>query len=140
MMNQSKTILIIDDDDFLRQAMVFLLTSVGYNVAEASTGADGIRLAKESVPDLILLDVVLPDINGIDVCRQLKQNPSPIASSIVLLSGKIIDSEAQAIGLEAGADDYRMFEANINGLQYLSARLTARSAGEVTVVVRLFNN
>lgn len=105
-MNTPDTILVIDDDDFLRQATTLLLSSTGYDVREASTGTDGLRLAREHVPDLILLDVILPDIDGIEVCRQLKHGPIPIESSIMLLSGKIIDSKTQVDGLEAGADDY----------------------------------
>jgi PAS domain S-box-containing protein len=99
-------ILIIDDEPLLLRATSRLLVGAGYQVLEAATGAEGLRLAKETRPDLVLLDVMLPDMDGLQVCRRIKEDPQLTDALVVLLSGKKVDSEEQAEGLEAGADDY----------------------------------
>jgi PAS domain S-box-containing protein len=106
MMRPLVSILIIDDDPYLRQANVHLLKKAGYQVNEAGTGHYGLQLAKECKPDLILLDVVLPDIDGFEVCRRIKTDPTLTDSYVVLLSATRIDSDSQAEALEGGADGY----------------------------------
>ena len=105
-MDKIARILIVDDDPNLLQVHSRLLKSAGYQVVEAGTGQDGLRLAKETGPDLILLDVVLPDIDGITVCRRIKADPALAGSFVILFSGLRIDSKDQAEGLAAGADGY----------------------------------
>jgi PAS domain S-box-containing protein len=99
-------ILVIDDEQLMLRATSRLLARAGYQVAEATTGKDGVRTAMETKPDLILLDIMLPDIDGLEVCRRIKSGTDLTDSVVVLLSGKRIDSEEQAAGLEQGADDY----------------------------------
>lgn len=105
-MNDSTRVLVVDDDAQMRSAMVRLLTDAGYEVKEASTGKGCLRLAKEQEPDLILLDVVLPDIDGVEICQRIKAEPVSANSFVVLISGLKISSDSQAEGLEAGADGY----------------------------------
>ncbi len=99
-------ILVVDDDPFLLEVNTRLLRRAGYGVLEAATGLEGLRLARQHRPDLVLLDVVLPDIDGFEVCRQIKTNPALADCFVVLLSASKIDSEIQAEGLESGADGY----------------------------------
>ncbi len=111
-------VLIVDDSDVRRHGIVRLLEStdevlggqngvVGpYEVLEAETGAEGFRVAKAENPDLILLDVVLPDVSGVELCRRIKAEPALEDSYIVLLSSMMISSDDQAEGLEAGAEEY----------------------------------
>jgi PAS domain S-box-containing protein len=99
-------ILVIDGDIDMLRATSHLLRSAGYEVMEASTGGDGLRLTTEEEPDLILLDVMLPDMDGLEVCRQVKANSDLVGSFVVLLSAFRTASEDQVSGLEAGADDY----------------------------------
>lgn len=99
-------ILCVDDDPDLLLINSHILQSVGYEVLAASTGNDCLRIAKEEHPDLILLDVVLPDINGIDVCKQIKADQELVGTYIILISGMETSSESQVGGLEAGADEY----------------------------------
>lgn len=99
-------ILIVDDNPQALRLTALLLQKNGYTVAKAANGRDGFQQALERVPDLILLDVVLPDINGMDLCRKIKSEESLAHSFVVLLSGHMISSEYQAKGLEAGADGY----------------------------------
>jgi PAS domain S-box-containing protein len=106
MKTKSFTILNVDDSlEYLRTHSHFL-KSEGYKVLEAKTGNECLRLTKKHKPDLILLDVVLPDIYGIEVCRQIKTNVDTKQTLILLISGYEIESDAQVRGFEAGADDY----------------------------------
>lgn len=103
-MAQSKTILVIDDDDDLREALCEQIASEpDFEVLEASTGGDGVARAKASSPDLILLDVDLPDINGREVCRRLRAEG--VKTPIIMLTAASSDGETIE-GLESGADDY----------------------------------
>lgn len=73
---------------------------------EAATGAKGFRIATETRPALVLLDVVLPDRSGVEICQQLKAHPACAGTWVVLVSGYRTASEQQVEGLDAGADDY----------------------------------
>ena len=99
-------ILVVDDEPDLLDINSTILRSAGYEVLEASTGNDCLRIATEEHPDLILLDVNLPDISGIDVCRQIKADPELIGTYVILISGMKASSENQVEGLEEGADGY----------------------------------
>ena len=102
-------VLIVDDaqDRLLVHSMI--LRKSGFEIIEAVTGNDCLHQAKEHSPDIILLDVVLPDINGIEVCRQLKSDPSTDKILILLVSSIETESLKQSIGLDSGADGYIIF-------------------------------
>lgn len=101
-MSQDACILVINDEalDVKR-----VLTSAGYRVLDASTGGEGLRLAQDEEPDLIVLDVMLPDIGGLEVCRRLKADAACAKGIILLFSDREGSSSTQTEGLEAGADD-----------------------------------
>ncbi len=99
-------ILLVDDNPVVLFKVAHLLRSAGYVVLEASTGQEGLRLARAEAPDLALLDVRLPDINGVALCRELKSSPDTHRLFVVLFSDKEISADRQAGGLEAGADGY----------------------------------
>jgi DNA-binding response OmpR family regulator len=82
------------------------MRGAGYETFEASNGADCLKMAAEHKPDLILLDVVLPDIDGREVCRLIKSNPETADIYVVLLSSIQVQSDSQAEALERGADGY----------------------------------
>lgn len=105
-MNDMCSILVVDDEPVMLNATARLLRSAGYSVFEADCGAACLRLAREKRPDLILLDVQLPDILGYEVCRQIKADDELRQSYVVLLSGVKISSDNQSEGLEIGADGY----------------------------------
>ena len=99
-----KTILIIDDDDDLRGAVAEQLQlNDEFLAVEAATGAEGVRLAQESRPDLVLLDVDLPDMNGREVCKALRDQG--LAAPVIMLTAASSDEDTVQ-GLEAGANDY----------------------------------
>ena len=95
-------ILLVDDEPSIQRSLTPLLRSRGYDVDVAGTGADALRLAGEHPPDLIVLDLGLPDIEGTEVCRRIRQS---VATPIIVLSAR--GSEADKVAaLDLGADDY----------------------------------
>ena len=105
-MKKNHSLLVIDDSLYILRILERLFTSAGYDVVSASTGAEGLCLAQHEKPDLILLDVILPDIDGVELCRQIKADPDLSSTYVILFSGEKSDSQSQAIGLEIGADDF----------------------------------
>lgn len=98
-------ILVIEDEEDILALIHFNLVKGGFRVECASTGEEGYKKARDIRPDLILLDLMLPGMDGIDVCRQLRQSPDTKDCPIIMLTAK---SEEHDIvkGLETGADDY----------------------------------
>ncbi len=105
-MTDMPLILVVEDDPLLQRATVRLLNQAGYRTAQADDGQAGLQAARDQKPDLTLLDVNLPDISGVEVCRQIKAAPALRDCFVVLLSSARIDPHSQAIGLEGGADGY----------------------------------
>ena len=96
-------VLVIEDDRNLLEALRYNLVAEGYDVSVANDGLDGLNIALEIQPHLIVLDLMLPTMGGIDVCRTLRQEGSTAA--IIILTAR--DSEMdRVVGLEVGADDY----------------------------------
>jgi CheY-like chemotaxis protein len=100
-----KKLLIIEDNRHLREILASILHTSGYVIMEAATGIQGIETALAEQPSLILLDLDLPDISGIETARVLKQNPVTTAIPIVACSA-MSGSEWRDIALSAGMDDY----------------------------------
>ena len=96
------TILIVEDDDTVREALSAGLESEGYEVILSDNGLDGLKQAKEEGPDLILLDLMLPEMDGLSVCRALRRNSDV---PIIMLTARGTEMD-KIVGLETGADDY----------------------------------
>ncbi len=105
-MNRASRILNIDDDEAGRYAIGRQLRQAGYEVVDAASGAAGLRLAQAGRPDLILLDVRLPDIDGFEVCQRLRANPETAGIPVIQMSASYVDISSQVKGLENGADAY----------------------------------
>ena len=105
-MNADIKILIVEDDPDLLFATARIVRSAGYKVLTASTASQCMEIVKNSRPDLILLDVNLPDADGQALCGQLKADSAPNNIFVVLISGSKTDSSEQAEGLDSGADGY----------------------------------
>jgi signal transduction histidine kinase len=105
-MSQPAKILIVDDNPVVLFAVAHLLKSEGFTVLEATTGKEGLAQARSEAPDLVLLDVMLPDINGVELCRQIKAGADTSQLFVVLLSSVETSPDSQVTGLEAGADGY----------------------------------
>jgi PAS domain S-box-containing protein len=105
-MNKRTRILVVDDDPDLLENLALLLRREGYEVFEAATGQQGLNLAHEKQPDLVLLDVLLPDIRGTEICRQIKTDASLLDVFVILFSGEATSAAQKAQGLDSGADEY----------------------------------
>ncbi len=100
-----ETILIVDDEQDIRELVAYNLKKEGYQTLEASTGEEALRKAREQNPDLILLDLMLPGVSGLDVMKRLKADPTAKDVLVIMLTAK--GEEADIVtGLELGADDY----------------------------------
>lgn len=104
-MTVSAKILLVEDDPAYRKAVGSILQLEGYTVVEAGTGRLGVKLAAAGQPDLVVLDLQLPGIGGLEVCQRLKQEPATASIPILVLTGN--DREGQDVAcLDMGADDY----------------------------------
>ena len=101
----SARVLVVDDEPMVVDSLALGLRNKGYEVIEALSGAEAIRKAAEEYPDLILLDVRMPDVNGYEVTRRLKNDIRTLHIPIILVTG-LSDAHDKAIGLEAGADEF----------------------------------
>jgi two-component system cell cycle response regulator DivK len=99
-------ILVVEDNDKNRKLVRDVLTATGYRLAEAETGEEGVRLARERDPDLVLMDIQLPGINGIEALRQLRADPATAAIPIVAVTASAMTQDRQKI-LAAGFDAYQ---------------------------------
>ena len=99
-------ILVVDDSDDLRNVFCRLLGRAGYEVLSAKTGAECLRVVTEQEPDLVLLDMVLPDMSGIQVCKQIKSDEQTNGTLVLSISGVQTSGTRQAESLDGGADGY----------------------------------
>jgi len=104
MAEQKTRVLVIDDNEVKRYTITHTLRSAGFAVLEGASAADALRLALQAT--LVVLDVKMPDLDGFEVCRQLKANPATAHVPVLLLSATFIGTESQVKGLESGADAY----------------------------------
>src|SRR5881397_1881006 len=98
-------ILLVDDDEEIRASLRRSLALEGYKIAQAADGSEALRLAREAPPDLVVLDVMLPEVDGLEVCRRLRRDTSTASVPIIMLTAKS-DEVDRVVGLEVGADDY----------------------------------
>lgn len=104
-MAKKPTVLLVDDDPDIREFVTFNLEKEGYSVVTAKDGAEGVEAAKKHRPDLILLDVMMPGMDGIEACEAIRSNPDIATTLIAFLSARGEDY-SQVAGFDAGADDY----------------------------------
>ena len=129
MTDEKKTILVIEDEPDIVRGLTDALTFEGFDVASATTGAEGLEKAAQTVPDCVLLDLMLPDDNGYRVCEALRETDPTMP--IIMLTAKAQEAD-KVRGLEVGADDYvtKPFSvaelvARINAIFRRQARMAA---------------
>lgn len=112
-MKHKSTVLIVDDDAIGRQTLEALLISQGYDLAFASNGVEALEQAAKLKPDVILLDIMMPGMNGFEVCQRLRADPM-LANVPVIILTTLDDRESRLRGIEAGADEFlsRPFDRN----------------------------
>ena len=103
-MSQSR-ILIIEDEKGLVQSLTWYFNREGYETVVAADGAEGLRKAQALLPDLILLDLMLPGMGGLDVCRELRSGAKTKLIPIIIITARAEETD-EVIGLSMGADDY----------------------------------
>ena len=134
----TRTVLVIDDEQPIVEILKFNLTKEGYTVLEAYDGATGLDLALTQNPDLVLLDVMLPKMDGFEVCRKIREKSS---TPIIMLTAKEEEVD-KVLGLELGADDYmtkpfsvRELTARVKAnLRRMSIDKTAGTEGGAVIV------
>jgi DNA-binding response OmpR family regulator len=122
-MRYEARILVADDDPTVLMLFTTLLVDEGHDVRGATTGQECLDAVRSQHPDIVLLDVMLPDMTGVEVCRRIKTEPELQGTLVILVSGARVSSEYQAEGLDIGADGYivkglsnREFLARIHSL------------------------
>ena len=100
-----QNIVVIDDEESMGRLLKIELASEGYNVTLAYDGKVGLQLVKDVKPDLVVLDVMMPEVSGFDVLRKIKQNPETKQIPVIILTAKGLEQDIQK-GLDLGANDY----------------------------------
>jgi len=100
-----RKILVVDDEQVLVETMAYNLEQAGYLVTTAADGSTALEAARRETPDLIILDIMLPEMDGLEVCRQLRRESNTAMTPIMMLTAKG-DEIDKVVGLEVGADDY----------------------------------
>ncbi len=102
---KQKKILIADDNEHVRESLAFILEDEGYAMWIAKDGAEALRKAREIAPDILILDIMMPEMSGYEVCRTLKSDPNLKKIFVLMLSAKGQATEKER-GNEVGADEY----------------------------------
>jgi two-component system phosphate regulon response regulator PhoB len=101
----NETVLVVDDERDILELISYNLENEGYSVSTVETGEDALRMARETHPELIVLDLMLPGMNGIEVCKRLKQDAATRSIPVLMLTAKSAPNDV-VNGLDIGADDY----------------------------------
>lgn len=106
MKNDNISVLIIDDNPDLIQSQEYILKKAGFKTITAACGIDGLKLAQSTIPDILLLDIAMPDLSGIEILKILKSDPLTKDVFVVLITAYLRESDQQINGLESGADAF----------------------------------
>ena len=123
-------ILVIEDEKDIQDILEYNLRQAGHKVNLASTGQDGLKLAREKKPDLVLLDLMLPDISGTEVCKTLKQDPATRDTQVLILTAKGEEID-RVVGFELGADDYVVKPFSVRELVLRIQAILRRVSGDL---------
>jgi two-component system phosphate regulon response regulator PhoB len=131
-------VLVIEDEADIRDVLAYNLAQAGHQVDVSATGAGGLQIAREHFPDVILLDLMLPDLHGAEICKTLKQEPATRDIRVIIVSAKGEEID-RVVGFEIGADDYvvKPFSTREVLLRVQSVlRRTAAEGASVSRVIR----
>ncbi len=98
-------VLVVDDEEYIQHILSFSFGAEGYDVVTASDGEEGIDKARNQKPDVIVMDIMMPKMDGYEACKRLKSDPQTRNIPVILLTAKGRDTDRK-LGSEAGADDY----------------------------------
>jgi two-component system phosphate regulon response regulator PhoB len=122
-------ILVVEDELDLQQVLSYNLKQHGHDTVVTKLGAEGLRLAREQRPDLVLLDLMLPDLPGTEVCKQLKESPATRGVPVMMLTAKGEEID-RVVGFELGADDYVVKPFSVRELILRIQAILRRGKGE----------
>lgn len=135
------SILVIDDEEDIRELLIYNLKKEGFNVESAENGEKGLTLVKQFKPDLVLLDVMMPGLDGIEVCEAIRNTPGQEQTLICFLTARNEDY-SQIAGLDAGADDYvakpvkpKVLISRINALLRRKGKIQLEETKESELVI-----
>jgi two-component system alkaline phosphatase synthesis response regulator PhoP len=98
-------VLVVEDEPDVAELLRYNLQKEGWDVLTVADGADALRRTRETRPDVVLLDIMVPQLNGWEVCRRLKQDPETLAVPVIMVTGRVEEGD-KVLGFELGADDY----------------------------------
>jgi len=130
-------ILVIEDEKDIQDILEYNLRQAGHKVNLASTGQEGLRLAREKKPDLVLLDLMLPDISGTEVCKALKQDSLTRDVQVLILTAKGEEID-RVVGFEIGADDYVVKPFSVRELVLRIQAILRRVSGELDTAPTIY--
>ena len=128
-------IVIIEDEQDLQEVLTYNLRQEGHETVSAGTGRDGLKVIRDRTPDLVLLDLMLPDISGVEVCRTLKQQPGTKEVPVIMLTAKGEEVD-RVVGFELGADDYVVKPFSVRELLLRIKAVLRRNGGETAPTAR----
>ncbi len=124
MAQQKHKILIIDDDNHLRESLAEVLDLEGYATIEAGNAKSGIASAKKHNPDVVIMDIQLPDSSGFQICQELRRHSRDWV--LIMMTGRFLSAEEKTQGLSLGADEYLTKPFDIQELSIRIRQLLAR--------------
>lgn len=132
------TILVVDDEEDIRELVELNLAQEGYRISTCETGEQALTMVRANTPDLIVLDLMLPGIDGLEVCKRLKTDPATRQIPVVMLTAKGEESDIVA-GLELGADDYitKPFSGKVLAARVRRVLRRTLDSAEETDIVRM---
>jgi two-component system phosphate regulon response regulator PhoB len=122
-------ILVVDDEPEAVELVEFNLKQAGFDVATAADGAEALKKTRSLLPSLVVLDLMLPEMDGLEVCKMLRRDPATAAIPIIMLTAKAAEID-RVVGLELGADDYLTKPFSPRELVLRVKKLLARGRGE----------
>lgn len=129
-------ILVIEDETDIQQVLDYNLREKGHKVYIAGSGEEGLKIAKEKRPDLVLLDIMLPGMPGTEVCKTLKADPATKQAQVVMLTAKGEEID-RVVGFEIGADDYVVKPFSVRELILRITAILRRSQGETEAATNI---
>jgi two-component system, OmpR family, response regulator len=117
-------ILVIDDDNHLRESLVEVLDMQGFSCIEAANAKTGITSAKKNAPDVVIMDIQLPDSSGFQICQELRRHSRDFV--LIMMTGRFLSAEEKTQGLSLGADEYITKPFDIQELSIRIRQLLSR--------------
>jgi two-component system phosphate regulon response regulator PhoB len=134
--SHKERVLVVEDEADISDSLAYALRASGYTVLVADRGKSALEALDTFLPDLVLLDLMLPDMSGIDICRRLRTSKSPNQPAVIILSARAQEVD-RVVGFEIGADDYVAKPFSVRELMLrIEARLKAREAVIGTAVAQ----